>query len=170
MGLSTFAGAVRSLGGFFTQGPKANVSIVAPALTLDLTYAGKLLRVNNPVAQITLPPINANPDPKSSGPGPDPNTQNNQGVTFTFFIETAATGAAVLASGADKIVGSAIIQGATLGGFNATPATTNKISLNGGTTGGAVGTLFTLQAVAAGKWLLRDANLVGVGAPATPFN
>ena len=169
MGLSSYSGAIRSLGGFFTQGPNTSKSITVPAVALDISYAGKLIRINNPVAIITLPLINASPDPKSAGPGPDPNTQNNQGVSFSFFVETPATGVVVQASGADKILGALIVQGSAIAGFVAAPAN-SKINLNGGTTGGAVGTMFTLQALVAGKWLLRDANLVGVGAPATPFS
>jgi hypothetical protein len=170
MGQSTFAGAIRSLGGFFSQGPKTNVSITAPAVTLDIpTYAGKLIRVNNPNAIITLPLINAQPDPKSSGPGPDPNTLNNQGVAFTFIFETAAVAAKIVAQGLDKIAGAVLIQGATVGGFVSAPAN-NTLNFNGGSTGGAVGTMLTVQCLVANKWLLRDANLVGVGAPATPFS
>ena len=82
----------------------------------------------------------------------------------------AMLGGLLVVLGAMIFIGSLVIQGATIVGFNANPLTTTTISLNGGTTGGAVGSILSLQAVAAGKWLLRDANLVGVGAPATPFS
>jgi hypothetical protein len=170
MGQSTYSGPIRSLGGFYSQGPNTNISITAAAVTLDIpTYAGKIIRVNNPLAVITLPLINVDPDPPHTGPGADPNTQNNQGVMFSFIFETAATGAIIQAQGLDKIVGSLLIQGATVAGF-APAAANSKINLNGGTTGGAVGSMLSLQALVAHKWLLRDANLVGVGAPATPFS
>jgi hypothetical protein len=169
MGRTTFSGPVRSLGGFYSQGPNSTIVVNTPTLLLDASYAGKVIRITNPNAVITLPLINATPDPKSAGPGPDPNTQNNLGIPFTFFSEVAAVAAQITTQGLDRIVGSLLIQGATVVGFSPNPATTTKINLNGGTTGGAIGSMFTLQAVAPAKWLLRDANLVGAGAPATPF-
>jgi hypothetical protein len=94
------------------------------------------------------------------------------GVTFTFIVETAATSIAVKTQGLDRMIGSALSQIAagTTTGFQTVPATTTTLTMNGGTTGGAPGSAFTLQGLTTNRWLLRDANLIGVGAQVTPFS
>jgi len=169
MGQSTFSGSIRSLGGLYTQGPNAIATISAVNTVLDLSYAGKLIRITNPNATITLPATNNSADSPYSGPGPDPNTLNNMGVTFNFMMDVAAVAAALVTSGVDHFVGAATVQGTTTAAFAANPASATFLTLNGSTTGGLIGSLITVQAVPGARWLVKDALLLGSGAVATPF-
>ena len=174
MARTTFQGPVRSLAGFFTQGPNTVLNLANGTNTVTLTvadYAGKIIRTNDATLVITLPTINALPDPSSSGPGQDPNTQNNVGTTYTFYVETAATAWALKTDGTDKFVGSILMvdtdsSGATTG--YAPGASNDVINLNGTTTGGIAGSVITVTVVAANKYLVQG-TLLGSGSVATPF-
>jgi hypothetical protein len=173
MGRASFQGAVRFLSGSYAQGPGTTLNITASAITLDPdTYAGRMIRVNVATTVITLPPINPVADPQNAGPGPDPNTQSNVGCLYTFVIETAATSVAFKTQSPDKIIGSlnSSVAAGTMTSFPANPASTTTVTMNGGTTGGAVGSTISFLALASGKYLLQDSNVLGVGAQTTPFS
>jgi hypothetical protein len=174
MARSTFQGPVRSLAGFYAQGPAtvANLANGTNTVTLNVAdYAGKVIRTNDATLVITLPAINASANPVTSGPGQDPDTLNNVGTTYTFYVETTASAWALKTDGTDKFVGSILMvdtdsSGATTG---YAPASSNDvINLNGTTTGGIAGSVITVTVVAANKYLVQG-TLLGSGSVATPF-
>ena len=174
MALSTFEGPVKSLGGFYSQGPNTVINLPngTNTVTLDVaTYAGRLIRTNDATLVITLPSINTTASPSSAGPGTDPNTLNNVGTSYTFFIETAATTLNIVTDGTDKFVGSLLLvatdaAGATTG--YAPAAANDFIKLNGTTTGGIAGSWITCTVLAANKYYVTGV-LLGSGTVATPF-
>lgn len=174
MARTTFQGPVRSLAGFYTQGPGTVVNVADATNTLTLTvadHAGKVIRTNDATLIITLPTISASADSVTSGPGSDPNTTNNQGATFYIFVETAATAVAIKTDGTDKFVGSILMvatdaAGATTG--YAPGATNDVINLNGTTTGGAAGSWIEITALTTAKYIVSGV-LLGSGVVATPF-
>jgi hypothetical protein len=174
MSRTTFTGPVRSMGGFYTQGPNTVVNIPDATNTLTLTladHAGRLLTVNDASLIITLPPIVATADAVSSGPAADPNTLNTQGASFFIFIETAATAVAITTDGTDKFVGSVLVvdtdtAGATTG--YAPAASNDTINLNGTTTGGIAGSWLKITALKSLKYMVEGV-LLASAAPATPF-
>lgn len=174
MALSTFEGPVKSLGGFYSQGPNTVINLAngTNTVTLDVpTYAGKVIRTNDATLVITLPTIVTTASATSAGPGTDPNTLNNIGTSYTFFIETAATAVSIATDGTDKFVGSILMvatdaSGATTG--YAPAAANDYINLNGTTTGGAAGSWITCTVLAANKYYVTGV-LLGSGTVATPF-
>lgn len=174
MAISTFEGPVRSLGGFYSQGPNTVINLPnnTNTVTLDVpTYAGKLIRTNDATLVITLPTIVTTASAVSAGPGTDPNTLNNIGTTYTFFIETAATTLNIVTDGTDKFVGSILMvatdaAGATTG--YAPAASNDFIKLNGTTTGGISGSWVSCTVLAANKYYVTGV-LLGSGTVATPF-
>lgn len=174
MALSTFEGPVKSLGGFYSQGPNTVINLAngTNTVTLDVpTYAGKVIRTNDATLVITLPTIVTTASATSAGPGTDPNTLNNIGTSYTFFIETAATAVSVATDGTDKFVGSILMvatdaSGATTG--YAPAAANDYINLNGTTTGGAAGSWITCTVLAANKYYVTGV-LLGSSTVATPF-
>ena len=169
MGLSTFQGPVRSLNGFIGQGPGTVVVNNAATLTLDpLVHGGRIIVITAATTTITLPAVNVTADPNSSGPGSDPNTSNNQGVLYTFVNTVTATAIKVITGSGNFLLGSAMVSAATPSAFFADGSATRSINLNGTTTGGIVGSFFTIQAIAANQYLVR-AELSGSGVLATPF-
>ncbi|MEY4719534.1 MAG: hypothetical protein RL563_2152 [Pseudomonadota bacterium] len=174
MALTTFQGPVRSLNGFYAQGPGTVVNVPNNTNTLSLTvaaHAGKVIRTNDATLILTLPAIVATADPVTAGPGSDPNTLNNIGTTYTILIETSATAVAIKTDGTDKFVGSILMvdtdsSGAVTG--YAPGATNDVINLDGTTTGGIAGTRITITALASLKYLVQGV-LLGSGAVATPF-
>lgn len=174
MSLSTFQGPVRSLNGFYAQGPGTVVNVADGTNTLSLTvasYAGKVIRTNDATLILTLPTIIATADPVTSGPGADPNTLNNIGTTYTIFIETTASAVAIKTDGTDKFVGSLAMVATDASGATTAyaPAAANDvINLNGTTTGGIAGSIITITALASLKYLVQGV-LLGSGTVATPF-
>ncbi|MFZ9165999.1 MAG: hypothetical protein ACO22N_08025 [Ilumatobacteraceae bacterium] len=174
MALSTFEGPVKSLGGFYSQGPNTVINLAngTNTVTLDVpTYAGKVIRTNDATLVITLPTIVTTASATSAGPGTDPNTLNNIGTSYTFFIETAATAVSIATDGTDKFVGSILMvatdaSGATTG--YAPAAANDYINLNGTTTGGAAGSWITCTVLAANKYYVTGV-LLGSSTVATPF-
>ena len=170
MALTTFQGPVRSLNGFYSQGPGNILTLGATATLSVATHAGHTLLVPATCA-ITLPTIVTTADPASSGPGSDPNTQSNLGVEFVLFFNAISAGASaqtVTCGGSDKFVGT---LGVTSTVYNAFASVTNTIiTLNATTTGGAArGSQITLVALAANLWSVNGV-LVGSGTVATPFS
>lgn len=174
MARTTFQGPVRSLGGFYSQGPNTVVNAPDGTNTLTLTVAanaGRTLRTNDATLIVTLPTINASADPVSSGPGADPNTLNNIGATYRIYVDTTASALAIKTDGTDKFVGSLLMidtdsSGAVTG--YAPAASNDVINLNGTTTGGIAGSWIEITAVAALEYAVTGV-LLGSGSVATPF-
>lgn len=167
MAISTFDGPVRSLNGFYSQGP-GNILTLGATVTLSVaTHAGHTLLVPATCA-ITLPTIVATADPTSSGPGSDPNTQSNIGVEFNLFFNVIAVAQTVTCGGSDRFVGT---LGVTSTVYNAFASVTGTIiTLNATTTGGAArGSQVNIVALAANLWSVNGV-LVGSGTAATPFS
>lgn len=174
MGRTTFQGPVRSMGGFYAQGPDTIVEVANATNTLTLNvanYAGRTLRTNDATLIITLPAIVATANSVTSGPGADPNTLNNLGATYRVFIETSATAVAIKTNGTDKFVGSLLLvdtdSSGAVSGY-APAAGNDVINLDGSTTGGIAGSWIEITAVDALKYFVTGI-LLGSGAVATPF-
>ena len=175
MATTTFQGPVRSLNGFYTQGPGSVINLPnnTNTITLDVaTYAGRVIRTNDATLVITLPSLDATADPVSSGPGSDPNTSNNMGTSFTFVVETAATTWKIITAASQYLVGSALVIDTdttdTVNGFAANGTSIRSINLNGTTKGGIVGSYVTVTALNSTMWLVSGV-VIGSGTIATPF-
>ena len=170
MALTTFQGPVRSLNGFYSQGPGNILTLGATATLSVATHAGHTLLVPATCA-ITLPTINATADPATSGPGSDPNTISNIGVEFVLFFNAISAGASaqtITCGGSDKYVGSLGVVSTVYNAFAS--VTSTIITLNATTTGGAArGSQITLVALAANLWSVNGV-LIGSGTAATPFS
>ena len=176
MARTTFQGPVRSLNGFYTQGPGAVLAVTSSTTLTPQDYAGRIITVGGSLASnivLTLPTINTSSDPSSSGPGADPNTLNNEGAVYTIWIPTTISTSSLKigTDGTDKYVGSVLSidtdsSNVTVGFV---PSATNDfINFNGGTTGGVAGTWVQIVPVAALKYMVTGVVL-GTGAVATPF-
>jgi hypothetical protein len=176
MARTTFQGPVRSLGGFYQQGPATTVEITASVTLSPDSYAGRIISVGGSLAAnvvLTLPAINTSANPTTSGPGQDPSTANNEGVTYTIWVPTTISTSSLKigTNGTDKFVGSLIsvdtdTSGAVVG-FTA-GASNDFINLNGTTTGGVAGTWIQIVAIAANKYMVTGV-INGSGTVATPF-
>jgi hypothetical protein len=176
MARTTFQGPVRSLGGFYQQGPGAIVAITSSTTLNPVDHGGRILTVGGTLAAnivLTLPTINASTDPITSGPGADPNTLNNEGVVYTIWVPTtiATSSLKIGTDGTDKYVGSVLSidtdsSGAAVG-FTA-GASDDFINFNGGTTGGVAGTWVQIVAVAALKYMVTG-TVNGSSTVASPF-
>lgn len=96
-----------------------------------------------------------------------------EGMQFDFLTTVAVTSNAqrVSTSAATVFMGGSITMGrlaATMGVFQAGIAATVAISMAGSTTGGLIGSYFTLTALSATTWGIRG-YVVGSGTLATPF-
>lgn len=176
MGISTFDGPVRSLGGIYQQGPSTIVEITSSTTLNPVSHGGRIISVGGTLAAnvvLTLPAINTSANASSSGPGNDPNTANNEGVVYTIWVPTtiATSSLKIGTNGTDKYVGYVLsIDSDTTDatrGFGA-GATNDFINLNGGTTGGVAGTWVQIFAIAANKYMVTGVA-VGSGTVATPF-
>jgi hypothetical protein len=175
MAQATFQGPIRSLSGVYSQGPDTVIAISTATATLNVAnYAGKIINVTAATSTITLPAVNATVGPVSSGPGDNPNTPNNLGAVYTFFIPATATAIKVITGAGDFLLGQAITgvdAGATAGSmvmFAADGTATRSINLNGTTTGGIKGSYFSIVATAANVYTIYG-KLIGSGTLATPF-
>jgi hypothetical protein len=176
MARTTFQGPVRSLGGIYQQGPATTVEVTASATLSPTDYAGRIISVGGSLAAnvvLTLPAINTSANPTTSGPGQDPSTANNEGVTYTIWVPTTISTSSLKigTNGTDKFVGSLIsvdtdTSGAVVG-FTA-GASNDFINLNGTTTGGVAGTWIQIVAIAANKYMVTGV-INGSGTVATPF-
>ena len=176
MALTTFQARVRALGGFYVQGPTNIVNITASTTLNVADHAGKILTVGGTIASnivLTLPAINTTSNPNYSGPGTDPNTQNNQGAVFTIFVPTtiATSSVKIGTNGTDKYVGSILTidtdSSGAMAGF-APGATNDFINLNGGTTGGVAGSYIQITSLSSAVYMVQGVvNCTGI--PATPF-
>ena len=176
MARTTFQGPVSSLGGFYQQGPASVVAITSSTTLNPVDHGGRILSVGGTLAAnvvLTLPTIDVSTNPVTSGPGQDPSTSNNQGVTYTIWVPTtiATSSLKIGTDGTDKFVGSLLsvdtdTSGAMVG-FTA-GASNDFINLNGTTTGGVAGTWIQIVAIAANKYMVTGVVL-GSGTVATPF-
>ena len=176
MARSTFQGPLRSLGGIYQQGPATIVDITASTTLSPEAHGGRIIAVGGSLAAaltLTLPAINVSTNSITSGPGQDPNTANNEGVTYTIWVPTTISTISLKigTNGTDKFVGSLLSvdtdsSGAVVG-FTA-GASNDFINLNGGTTGGVAGTWIQIVAIAANKYLVTGV-ILGTGTVATPF-
>ena len=176
MARTTFQGPVRSLGGIYQQGPATVVEITSSTTLNPVDHAGRIISVGGTLAAaltLTLPAINVTANPTTSGPGQDPSTANNEGVTYTIWVPTtiATSSLKIGTNGTDKFVGSLLsvdtdTSGAMVG---FTAASSNDfINLNGSTTGGVAGTWIQIVAIAANKYMVTGV-VVGSSTVATPF-
>ena len=176
MALTTFQGPVRSLNGFYTQGPDNVVNITANTTLTVAAHAGKIITAGGTLASnlvITLPAINTTATPNSAGPGQDPNNPNNQGAVFTFFVPTtvATSSLKIVTDGTDKYTGSILTidtdSSGAMAGF-APAATNDAINLNGSTTGGVAGSYIQITALSSAKYMVQGV-VNCTSTPATPF-
>ena len=177
MARTTFQGPVRSLGGIYQQGPATVVEVTASATLSPTDYAGRIISVGGSLAAnvvLTLPAINTSANPTTSGPGQDPSTANNEGVTYTIWVPTTISTSSLKigTNGTDKFVGTIVMNdvdtdGAGLVGFSAAAAN-DFINLNGTTTGGVAGSWVQIVAIAANKYMVTG-MVMGTGTVATPF-
>jgi len=176
MAITTFQGPVRSLNGFYTQGPGNTVSITSSTTLTVAAHAGKSITVGGTLAAnvtLTLPAINVSANTPSAGPGTDPSTLNNQGAVFTIFVPTtiATSSLKIGTDGTDKYVGSILMidtdTSDAVTGY--APAAANDfINLNGSTTGGVAGSYVQITALSSAVYLVQGVVL-GTGSVATPF-
>jgi hypothetical protein len=181
MAQTTFQGPVRSLGGFYQQGPAAVVAITSSTTLNPAAHGGRIITVGGSLAAtttLTLPRINVSSNPITSGPGQDPNTLNNEGVSYTIWVPATITTSTLKigttpASG-DFFIGS--LLGVDTDSSDAVAAyhafasdTFDFINLNGGTTGGVAGTWIQIVAVAANSYMVCG-TVNGSGVVATPFS
>lgn len=176
MAISTFDGPVRSLGGIYQQGPSTIVEITSSTTLNPVAHAGRIISVGGSLAAnvvLTLPTINTSANVSSSGPGNDPNTANNEGVTYTIWVPTTISTSSLKigTDGTDKYVGYVLSIDSdstdATRGFGA-GASNDFINLNGTTTGGVAGTWIQIVAIAALKYMVTGV-VVGSGVVATPF-
>ena len=176
MALTTFQGPVRSLAGFYTQGPGNVINITASTTLTVEQHAGKVITVGGTLASnvvLTLPAVNTTATPNSAGPGQDPNNPNNQGAVFTFFVPTtiATSSLKIGTNGTDKYVGSILTidtdSSGAMAGF--APAAANDfINLNGSDTGGVAGSYVQITALSSAVYMVNGV-VNCTGSPATPF-
>ena len=176
MALTTFQGPVRSLNGFYTQGPDNVVDITVDTTLTVAAHAGKIITAGGTLASnlvITLPTINTTATPTAAGPGQDPNNPNNQGAVFTFFVLTtvATSSLKIVTDGTDKYTGSILTvdtdSSGAMAGF-APAATNDAINLNGGTTGGVAGSYIQITALSSALYMVQGV-VNCTSTPATPF-
>lgn len=176
MAITTFDGPIRSLGGVYQQGPSSIVNITASTTLSPVAHGGRIITVGGTLAAnvvLTLPTINTSANVSSSGPGNDPNTLNNEGVTYTIWVPTtiATSSLKIGTDGTDKFVGT--ILGVDTDTANAlvaytAGATNDFINFNGTTTGGVAGTWVQIVAIDALKYVVQGVAL-GTGTVASPF-
>ena len=179
MARTTFQGSVRSLAGFYAQGPGSVVAISSSTTLNPVDHGGRIISIGGALAAtttVTLPTINVSADPSSSGPGADPNTLNNEGVRYTIWVPTTITTSSlkIATDGTDLFIGTlfGVDTDSTdaLVAYNALAADAfDFINLNGGTTGGVAGTFIEIVAVAANCYMVTG-TVNGSGTVATPFS
>ena len=169
MAKTTFSGPVRSLNGFINFGPKAAVSLTANATLTMNDHAGRTLLCNLAAGEFTLPTITTGSAGESAGAN-DPNVASNLGATYTFIVQTAFTAGEIKTDGTDLLIGYArsLMTTAATGKdwFPGGSATT--MSFDGSTTGGIVGTLVRVTAVASAQYFVV-AYIKSSATQATPF-
>lgn len=176
MARSTFQGPIRSLGGIYQQGPATIVEITSNTTLSPELHGGRIISVGGSLASnltLTLPTINASANPASSGPGQDPSTANNEGVTYTIWVPTTISTSSLKigTDGTDRYVGAVLSIDTdstdAARGFVA-GASDDFINFNGTTTGGVAGTFVQIYAITSLKYMVTG-TVLGTGTVATPF-
>jgi hypothetical protein len=173
MAQSTFDGPVVSLNGFQSLGPSMTPTILAANTSLTVAaHAGKIVRAGAAAGIVlTLPAILAGTASAAAGPGSDPNALSNVGAVFTILTTTTITSNSfdVQCAGSDKMIGVAIVASTgTSGSFSSTNSSAVKVSMNGTTTGGVIGSMVVCTALSSALWYVQ-VFACGTGVAATPF-
>jgi hypothetical protein len=117
----------------------------------------------------TLPSITTGSAGESSG-GNDYNVASNLGATYTFIVQTLFSAGVIKTDGTDKFIGfakSLMTTAAT--GIAWFPGATNDVmNFDGTTTGGIVGSIIKVTAVASAQYFV-EAYIKSSGSQATPF-
>ena len=160
MGTTTFSGPVVSKAGFITGTDSVAESVTGATLAITSAsgladaYNGETIPLNRAAGQaVTLP------------------AATGSQARYTFLIGTTITSNSTtikVANATDVMQGRAIMAATTPGAFYTT-ATSDTITLNGGTTGGVAGSYIVVTDIAAGFWL-TEATLQASGTVATPFS
>ena len=165
MAQTTFAGPVRSLGGFISAGSSSFVSLTADTTLTVADHAGKVLLTNDADGKFTLPSIVATTPTDST----DPSQLNNIGASFTFVVVTAATDMDILTDGTDKFVGGTYTGVTDARGKSFISGSSNDvITMNGSTKGGLAGSIVRVTAIASAKYAV-EGIILGSGTLVTPF-
>ncbi|QDP65546.1 MAG: hypothetical protein GOVbin152_58 [Prokaryotic dsDNA virus sp.] len=165
MAQTTFAGPVRSLGGFISAGSSSFVSLTADTTLTVADHAGKVLLTNDADGKFTLPSIVATTPTDST----DPSQLNNIGASFTFVVVTAATDMDILTDGTDKFVGGTYTGVTDATGKTFISGSSNDvITMNGSTKGGLAGSIVRVTAIASAKYAV-EGIILGSGTLVTPF-
>ena len=166
MAQTTFAGPVRSLGGFISSGSTSFVSLTANTTLTAAAHAGKVLLCNDADGVFTLPSIVTT----TPGDPTDPGQLNNLGMSFTFVVVTAATDMDIKTDGTDKFLGMVYtgITTAATGKTWVSAASNDVITQNGTTLGGVAGSYLRITAIASAQYFV-EGMLLGSGTIATPF-
>jgi len=169
MAKTTFSGPVRSLNGFINFGPKAAVSLTANATLTMNEHAGRILLCNLAAGEWTLPTITTGSAGASAGAN-DPNVASNLGATYTFIVQTLFSAGVIQTDGTDKFIGYAksLMTGAATGISWFPGATNDVMNFDGTTTGGIVGSIIKVTAVASAQYFV-EAYIKSSGSQATPF-
>jgi hypothetical protein len=178
MARTTFQGPVRSLTGAYTQGPNSVVTITASTVLTPEAHAGRILLVGGSLAAdvvLTLPRIVTTANPASSGPGEDPSTANNLGITYQIMVPTTiSTNSLKIATAvaADLYIGGVLSVDTdttnAVAYFTPNGTSNDFINFNGGTTGGVIGSWVEITAIAANKYRVNGIAF-GSSTVATPF-
>jgi hypothetical protein len=93
------------------------------------------------------------------------------GDVYPIAVATSVTsnGYIIAALGTDILAGVVSVATDVAGVTCPTTATSDKMTLNGGTTGGLAGSKVTLTDIASGVWMV-EGSLISTGAEATPFS
>ena len=166
-------GLIRALGGYYMQGPDSIIALTADTIITPDKHAGKLILINNSTLTITLPTINNDMEPITSGPGENPNTLNNTGINYDFLFITSSGASTTIKgnSSADLMMGGIMSVKNGLAGvhFHQPNGSSNyQIVMNGTTTGGVAGTRLRIQAAFTNRYYVEGTS-IGTGTLATPF-
>ena len=170
MANTTFSGPVRSLNGFISFGPKAVISLTATATLTVAAHAGRIITCNAAAGKFTLPSITSGSSAAAAGTN-DYNVASNLGCTYLFWVQTAATDMDIKTDGTDKFFGAVytgIDSEATGETFLSDSSSNDVMTLNGGTTGGIVGSWVEFTAIGSAAYFVRG-SLIGTATLATPF-
>jgi len=169
MAKTTFSGPVRSLNGFINFGPTAAVSLTASATLTMNDHAGRTLLCNLAAGEWTLPTITTGSASTASG-GNDYNVASNLGATYTFIVQTLFSAGEIKTDGTDLLIGYAksLMTTAATGKAWFPGGSDTTMSFDGTTTGGIVGTLVRVTAVASAQYFV-EAYIKSSGTQATPF-
>jgi len=123
-------------------------------LTLDLRHADAIVKMDKADGwTVTLP------------------AAVGSGAVFKVYVGTSITSNAgvVAAAGSDVLAGAVFVATDSSGTPFLTSATSDKLSMNGGTTGGIAGSMVEVADVAAGVWHVGG-FLISTGAESTPLS